>query len=507
PSGSTCQAITGCEIPDSDADGLNDAWEQQGGIDLNCDGVLDEAEDALLPGAELNRRDIYLQYDYMELSGEGGHTHNPSPEAIQMVVDSFAAQGITLHVDPEHRRLEHHSVITFDSHDDPACHGPDAVRFYDLKDSGSAAKRRLAYHYAVFGHYLQCDSFATCAACPVQEGNPTIFGATGRAELPGNDFVVTTGGFFDFGFTPTVINEAGLVQHELGHNFGLQHGGMASFPNFKPNHLSVLNYSFTFTGIPFAATPGSVVPVGARVDYSRAVLPSLGEQQLDENVGISAGTNDITTYNCPDTTPVSGPGTGPIDWNCNENPAEFNVAADVNADGAFGSLTGYNDWANVLLSFQCSAAGSANALPPPEYLTVQEPAVPEAFRQHRLFSPRSAQIQIRPGCTAATAAIAPGQPGEVTLALLAAEDFDPNEVDLASLKFAGASPVRLGSADVNGDGRSDLLMVFDMSRLRLRPDATAAQLTGWLKNSQVFIGEGQVVVTSRMGLEPASCRN
>ena len=38
----------------------------------------------------------------------------------------------------------------------------------------------------------------------------------------------------------------------------------------------------------------------ARFDYSRAALATLGENSLDESVGIGAGTNDITTYNCPD---------------------------------------------------------------------------------------------------------------------------------------------------------------------------------------------------------------
>src|SRR5262249_17280614 len=41
---------------DSDGDGLSDAWEQAGFVDLNCDGVLD-AGDIPLPGADPQRKD------------------------------------------------------------------------------------------------------------------------------------------------------------------------------------------------------------------------------------------------------------------------------------------------------------------------------------------------------------------------------------------------------------------------------------------------------------------
>ena len=36
--------------------------------------------------------------------------------------------------------------------------------------------------------------------------------------------------------------------HELGHTFGLGHGGDA-MPNCKPNYLSVMNYMFQLGGL------------------------------------------------------------------------------------------------------------------------------------------------------------------------------------------------------------------------------------------------------------------
>jgi hypothetical protein len=37
--------------------------------------------------------------------------------------------------------------------------------------------------------------------------------------------------------------------HELGHNLGLHHGGNEA-TNRKPNHLSVMNYLYTYVGLP-----------------------------------------------------------------------------------------------------------------------------------------------------------------------------------------------------------------------------------------------------------------
>jgi hypothetical protein len=73
--GATClgplpACSSGC--PDTDGDGLNDAWEVAGGIDLDNDGVIDATKgDLLLPGANPNRPDIYVWYDWMDYSLDG----------------------------------------------------------------------------------------------------------------------------------------------------------------------------------------------------------------------------------------------------------------------------------------------------------------------------------------------------------------------------------------------------------------------------------------------------
>jgi len=522
PSGSSCTPITSCSIPDADGDGLNDAWEIQGGIDLNCDGEIDRAHDLILPGADPLRKDVYLEYDYMFLPDEGtacaataecgagqsclegicrGHSHRPHAQAIRAVVDAFARQGIALHVDRGHALL-HSAVVTFDPVD-PFCSGSDAVNFYDLKARFFDSRRTLAYHYAVFGHYNTCGSGYECGLCPTA----TAFGGGGKAELPGNDLIISTGSFFDLlGLQPGTEGEAGLFMHELGHNLNLRHGGDSELPDFKPNYLSAINGDFTYAGIAVADGPRSTTPISCRVtadcppeaicgslshvctriDYSSQALPTLDEHDLDENVGIGAGTNDITTYACPasmEWEARSGAGIGPIDWNCNGVATETNVTADVNSDSAPPTstfttlLTGHADWPNLLLAFQCTAGGSEDA-PPPPHTVPRELTIPEAMGKHVLIARRNVEVQ---GVTGALS--------ERPIAILGTDDLDVADIDGSSLKLAGARPVRTSVADINGDGRADLVLTFEGEHARRGSGGRPLHLTGWLKSSQAFDAE------------------
>jgi hypothetical protein len=487
PPSATCSGFTGCDNPapcgfgrcaDQDHDGLCDSWEVAGGIDLNGDGEIDDEDDLPLPGADPSRPDIYLQYDYMVLPGHNGHSHRPHPQAIRAVVDAFARQGIALHAFRGHR-LPHYSVVTFDSVDH-VCSGDDAINFYDLKALSFDPRRALAYHYVVFAHYNTCGSPGGCSSC-----NETIaFGGGGRAENPGNDLIVSLGPFMDAGLTPGFEQEAAVFMHELGHNFRLQH----PFPKYKPNWLSVVNETFVYTGIPVGAGPGSTTPISChvtadcpaeaicasfshtctRIDYSRQALADLNEASLDESVGIGAGTNDLTGYQCPDFTGVYSSATGPIDWNCNGDASETNVMADINADGCVGligcfgtrggPLTGHRDWGTLDFHFQCSRGGDPLVTPPPRH-EQREPTIPDAMRKHILFARRAVEVMM-----------VGAEPGALSVAILGADDLDTEDIDGSSLKLAGARPARTRFAGP-----------------RLLAGAGPHRLSGWLKNSQAFV--------------------
>src|SRR6185436_1981656 len=141
-------------------------------------------------------------------------------------------------------------------------------RFYILQ------AKRLAYRYALFGR-----TFCT--------GKDTLHG--GIAELAdglgGDDFLVALGSTGSCGWKPVadVRVYAGTFMHELGHTLGLWHGGKDNL-HYKTNYYSVMNYMWQ-TPMKWHA------PKAWRLDYSRAALPRLIEDHLNENVGLGVPAN------------------------------------------------------------------------------------------------------------------------------------------------------------------------------------------------------------------------
>jgi hypothetical protein len=64
--------------------------------------------------------------------------------------------------------------------------------------------------------------------------------------VPANDFFVSLGGWSDG--RGSLQQQQGTFLHELGHNMNLLHGGNDGV-NWKPNHLSVMNYAYQVTGV------------------------------------------------------------------------------------------------------------------------------------------------------------------------------------------------------------------------------------------------------------------
>ena len=372
---------------DTDLDGLNDAWEAAGGVDLNGDGVItDSPHDLLLTGADPNKPDIFVQYDWMDYGPPGNacaadadcaslgfghagetctgpqlipgepatcryscnvdadctargpshagelcqanscvHTHDPSitaPNALQAVVDRFAAHGINLHLIRGNSQ-PHSTVLSFHLLNDPnlpenvvsdSCEGGSvasgdagigryAESIYDLKQKSSADKLNIAYHYAVFSHYSGCDITGHCSQCLAAlnpNGSPKnvplpVAGQSGIAEISGNDFIVSLGTHTtDLGFSDSTLIDGGTFMHELGHNLGMHHGGGVEEPcqdqsrchvgytctqtavgqycvgaddtNGKPNYLSAMNYRFQFVGIEPAVAVGSSQAISCSSD-------------------------------------------------------------------------------------------------------------------------------------------------------------------------------------------------------------------------------------------------
>ena len=173
----------------------------------------------------------------------------------------------------------------------------------------------------------------------------------------------------------SALVQAGTLMHEMGHGFGLSHGGGSRLPNCKPNYLSVMNYLFQVRGL-LGGPLG-----GVQVDYSSQELPELGEAGLIESQGLRAEAKYATRWFAPlseldnklaatgrrastrlcDGSPIPNGtqqmvrtetqfATGGIDWNQNTviSSVAFTNAQDLNYNALSDApYKGYNDWANL----------------------------------------------------------------------------------------------------------------------------------------------------------------
>jgi reprolysin-like metallo-peptidase family M12B len=413
---------SGCA--DTDLDGLNDAWERAGGVDLNGDGVItDSYHDVLLPGADPNRPDIYLKYDYMVAPT---HSHQPPAKAWDQMRAMFAAHGIALHVTAPASGIAEHQVTTLDANAQPNCAGTDFVTMQQLR-AQYFGNLRPAYHYLVFAHdsstpgdgslRMHCPTDALCGGQPLAT-------ATGIADVPGANAIVSFGHIVDSGATVSIELWASTMMHELGHNFGLVHGSLADpgdyvqeCMNYKPNYISVMNYNYELNGLIPAIAPGSVTPIACstdadcgppkvprgrcatpgscfctndlgpgnnvcyRPDYAEDNLFNLNETTLDEKVGVGGPgwLEDIVWYYTRGGTLAGASNGSAIDWNndgtianlsgCTVGPGS-SQCPDLNNDQIHSDLMDTTaDWTqaggrfiHLNFQFQCTA-GYQNETP------------------------------------------------------------------------------------------------------------------------------------------------
>jgi uncharacterized repeat protein (TIGR01451 family) len=352
---------------DRDGDGLQDTWETNG-IDFDGNGTIDLALNLPPFNANPDRKDIFVEVDYMACSAGGcapgdTHSHQPQPGALQDVVDAFAKapvhnpsgpDGITLHA-MEDEAVPEAAQVLFQTN------GPGTYDdFNDIKDGnpagpctgffGTAAERanpdcanilgakRAVFQYNVFGHnYTESP------------------GSSGISELNpkgGNDFMVTLGGFTAGGIAANGglrASEAATFMHELGHNLSLTHGGGPDAINCKPNYLSLMSYSLQFANI------DNTRPL----DYSSQALPPLNETALPTSGGVGgpAGRNTVIGQAG---NPVVAPADGPIDWDGKGgNKGDVDYIASINPGcqnptPGETNLVGWDDWSNLVYNFRNS---------------------------------------------------------------------------------------------------------------------------------------------------------
>lgn len=86
--------------------------------------------------------------------------------------------------------------------------------------------------------------------------------------------------------------------------------------------------------------------------------------------------------------------------------------------------------------------------------------------------------------------------GIIPVAVLTTDEFDAGELDLATVTFAGASPLRWAWQDVDWDGDMDLLFHFDTLKLNLDKNSVDATLIGKTITGMSVMGIDTVKIVS-----------
>jgi len=338
------------DFGDRDGDGLLDIWEEEG-IDL--DGMPPPEIDLPSMGANPDVKDLFVEVDVMagvtlDLAAlfDVEYAFAQAPAAD---VDNFdGSAGIQLHtvVDGDQPSQVEIAIGPGDSLPSD---------YYAIKDAffGSAADRSLPNWPVVREARLKV--FRYCLVAGFLRDNAGIF-RTGWAEaIPSNDFVVAATTIRNITSPENRTDAlAGTFMHELGHTLGLRHGGgIENLPNFKPNYLSVMNYTYQ---VPWNKTTnqGTNAKEAWRLDYSRSVMRTIDETELIETVALLGPSGRKIFFN------TAPEGTSPklsIGWaNAAEIDWDFDMAIDLDPyeldisgisslqETSFDRLASHRDW-------------------------------------------------------------------------------------------------------------------------------------------------------------------
>jgi hypothetical protein len=325
---------TNWQTADTDGDALTDFAEVVG-------GHFGEANYVNLPGLGANplHADLFIEADYYMNYGAGSVSLRPYDASTNAVVAAFAAAprnnpdgvtGISMH---------------FDVSD-----GIDTTLYTTAQlDLDPVDAERDAFKAIYFTPGRE-DYFHWCLFADKYGPNGSL-GSSGLADLPGDDFIVTVGPTF-WG-TRSVQIESGTIMHELGHNLNLQHGGNDGV-NYKPNYLSVMNYTYQLMGL-------TVSGVSGRLDYSRLQIASVNEASLSEPNGFGAVAPTTETQLVPYGVYIINKGwihnnsdgaSANLDFNFNGSIQPSLIATTLNndADSLDTFAASQNDWNNIVFN-------------------------------------------------------------------------------------------------------------------------------------------------------------
>jgi hypothetical protein len=359
--------------PDTDDDGLLDGWEVLG---YSANGFVEP-----LPayGADPVRKDIFVEIDWMASIEESHINAVIAYQAAVDVIRTFRRSGtdIEIHFDlgpaiesyiPENLREPGFDFSAFATEADaekvipyqdqfparPSCGSPSSgLSLYEAYNCGRYFRpsRRNIFYYVVIAERAVA---AEGSGQPFEAGVNPPFTDSFSDELARRDGLRGAGVqvcAISRKPAPDVGPELRRYQysvnllHELGHAFGLGHGGaqegfLWNNVNHKPNYPSIMNYRFQFCGV---GKEGGV-PV---MDFSHGLyaLP-LKEGALSELTGLGkiADTHLLQCTGLRSLSDEAFPAN--IDWNEDGFVTEEPVVRDENGNGRIdpAPLTDHDDW-------------------------------------------------------------------------------------------------------------------------------------------------------------------
>lgn len=348
--------------------GTNDSWND---ADADKDGIPDASEaagktfagvDVFAYGARPGKTDVFVEVDYMQSTDPAVR---PQRAALDAVVAAFARRGIALHfdvgslfagtLDPSQYNLGGGNAVAFAEEISLRPTTTGVTDLYAYKSLHMAAERRGFFYYMLMANTLVADS---------KNSRPS-----GVGEVSGNDSIVALGGAELS--THSVIQrnlltnqQSATIMHELGHNFGLRHGGGDALNN-KPNYLSVMNYMYSSFGLPTVGQSEgdryalikkcggmfSIVqltnaptsdPSKFIIDYSDGSGADLDERSVREPAGLGRSRS-----------------LG-VDYNCNAMFDSVAYSRDLNSDNTLDHLVDNDDWGSLNFVFRRTYSGAEN---------------------------------------------------------------------------------------------------------------------------------------------------